>query len=178
MIINTIQQYCRKRVKLKENWVYLYSSWSYARFDCMYIMPLGCWLHGKISGQQTGLKKTPITWNISSPAETEIEVNPARNFSVAFVISAICILPRLSIIFSAQPEIFFVRLHGISKGPITWSGLARLAEMIFSARASQTGLKLSACNRELRFSSILPEGRAENIHVISLSVNITFKKRC
>ena len=93
------------------------------------------------------------------------EVNPGRNLSVAFVVLAIYIFPRFSIIFSARLKFFRA---------ITWD---------FSARVAQTGLKLSSCNHELRFSSNLSEGRveiasrfnwyrvsvrAENLHVISL----------
>ena len=98
---------------------------------------------GKFQSGRPGWKKPWLHKTFQPGLKLKSEVYPGRNLSVAFVVLAICIFPRLSIIFRARVGIFRA---------ITWD---------FSAQVAQTGLKLSSWNRELCFSSILPEGRAE-----------------
>ena len=86
---------------------------------------------------------------------------------------------------------FFMRFHGIFSlswfffpspnchgsipynmlGTTLYTSLKFLAWFLYyhgsPARVAHTGLKLSSCNRELRFSSILSECRAGILHVIS-----------
>ena len=111
-------------------------------------------IQGWYSISRTGWKKSRLHEIFQPGLKLKSEVNPGRNLSVACVVLAICIFSRQSIVFSARAEKM-----------ITWD---------FSVRVAQTGLKLSSCNRELCFSSILSEGqagisaRAENFHVVSL----------
>ena len=108
------------------------------------------WLHGKISARRTGLKKAPIIWNSSARTETEIGSEPRLEF-----VGSLCCFGNLHLPTSINPVFspgwkFFMR--------ITWDVSARVAQ---TGLKFQTGLKLFSCNRELRFSSILSEGRAE-----------------
>ena len=59
-------------IKLCKNALF---SWETQVQHTLCTMKLFClrgWLHGKISSRQTGLKKSPITWNISARVEIEI----------------------------------------------------------------------------------------------------------
>ena len=104
------------------------------------------WVRGWWGPQQTGLKEVPITWNISGRIETEIGSKPRQEF-----VGILCCFGNLHLL---TPVNHFLQSGLKFFRGITWD---------FSARAAQTGLKLPSCNRELRFSSVLSEGRVVNL---------------
>ena len=92
-------------------------------------------------------KKPRLHENISARAETEIESEPRQEF-----VGSLCCFgnlhPATPVNHLFSPGLKFHRV-------ITWDFSAWSTGLKFSARVGQTGLKLSSCNREFCFSSIL-----------------------
>ena len=122
------------------------------------------WLHGKISAWaetrpgRPGWKKAPITWDISTRAETEIGTEHGQEFFGSLCFLALYIFSRASTTFSAGAEIFSCYNTSFFC-PVNQTE-------IFSPSSSNR-----AENSSLIFQVFYRKGRAEIFHVISPLLN-------